>query len=519
RAGLRPLAVDVDAHSGEVVGVRDNRCSGAGNLLWNGVALPFATGKGKGNVYGSVTNAAAGKESGVALTELTLQDVNQDSLSLTGTLTGRYASVADTHAVLYSPERSFPFSDSSSAAVGPIAQYEAFDHVNAYYWITRMAGWLGKLQGGLSSDTCLPVYVNYDQGGEGFINAFYSPQDLDGDGEGAGWSAGYFVFGDFDAVTGDPADDFARDPSVVCHEYTHAMVDKAGFTFGDGELDTPSRAINEAIADYAAASFLGDARIGHVFVAHSGDDLGIPGDALRDLSAPLTLADDLFDTLGSSTDMPEEHEAGRIFGAALWSARAALKAKVADDLVLNGLAGWPQSNAEAGFPVVDADNAQDAYTAFAFACFDSMMEDLLASGPAGARNAGKLLGAFLEHGLTGTGDDSVLFTFPLAEGGLSLDVASAFRGVLGSHRFALELAAGQQLSVAVTGLKADGTQVDFALQGAPGALGFPKPKKSAVTGASASQSQITVNQSGTCVLTVANTGATAGRYTLKLKVK
>jgi hypothetical protein len=345
RAGLRPLAVDIDAHSGAVLGVRDNRSFGTGNLLWDGVALPLTTGNGKGYAYASVANALAGKETGASLRELTLQDVSEAAFALNGTLTGRYAKVSGLDVVLVSPSRIFPVSDSSSASLGPIVEYEAFDHVNTYFWITRMAAWLGKVQRVLASDTCIPAIVNYDDEGSGFINAFYSPQDLDE--PGSGFSPGFFVFGDFDALTGDPADDFSRDPSVVCHEYTHGMVDKAGFSFGDGELDTPSRAVNEAIADYAAASFLRDPRIGPVVVAHSGADLALGGDALRNLDAPITLPDNLTDTLGG-TGLPEEHEAGEIFGAALWSARTALKAKIADDMILRLLRVDDGSPARAG---------------------------------------------------------------------------------------------------------------------------------------------------------------------------
>jgi hypothetical protein len=526
RQGLQPLAIDVDAQSGAVLAVRELRSSG-GNLVWDGAALPFATGKGKGNIYTSIANAVAGKESGAPLTELTIVDVVAETAAIAGTLTGRYATVSDFEAVLYNPARAFVFGDSSGILLGgQIAEYEAFDHVNTYAWITRMAGWLGKVQGGLASDTCLPVIVNYDDGGDGYANAFYSSADIDGGG--GGFGTGYFVFGDFDAVTGDPGDDFSRDPSVVCHEYAHGLVDKSGFTFGDGALDTPSRAVNEAIADYAAASFLKDPRVGHAFMAHSAEDLGIEGDALRDLTSAVTLQDNLHDTLGFSTSLPEEHDAGEIFGAALWRARTALKAKLADDLILDGLAGWPQSNAEAGYPVVNPGNADEAYLAYYHQCFRSMMDGLLQGGGTAAQQkaAGKLLGAFLAHGITGAGggggggEDETLYTFADADtAGLSFSFTSEFLGSLDEHRFAVALAAGQTLSISVKGAKSTQTQVDFACDDAPGDFVFGAVKKVAPDGTAASQAKIKVGTARTCEFTVLNTDAGGGAYTLTLKVK
>ena len=55
-----------------------------------------------------------------------------------------------------------------------------------------------------------------------------------------------FLFGELN--TGDPMDDLSRDPSIVCHEYCHMVVDRQGATFGDAELETADLALDRAIA-------------------------------------------------------------------------------------------------------------------------------------------------------------------------------------------------------------------------------------------------------------------------------
>lgn len=209
-------------------------------------------------------------------------------MALDGTLTGRYVQVSDLDAVLLSPSYNFRHADDDLASIsGIIATYEAFDHVNTCSWMTRMADFLTKVMGTLPSDSCIPVIVNFDNSGLGYANAYYSSSELDGGG--VGYEPGFFVFGDLDAVTLDLRDDLSRDPSIVCHEYTHGMVDKGGNNFGNALLDTPPRAVNEAIADYAAATYLKDPSIGYVFLLHSAEDVGLSGDALRNLEDAVTL--------------------------------------------------------------------------------------------------------------------------------------------------------------------------------------------------------------------------------------
>ena len=306
--------------------------------------------------------------------------------------------------------------------------------------------------------------------------------------------------------------------TVVSHEYLHGMSDFAGLTFGDDALDSPPRAVNEAIADYGSATFHKDPAIGPVFAFHSGDDIGLTDPALRDLSLPLVLDENLFDTVNSATDLPEEHEAGEIFGAALWRLRQNAKSKAADDLVINNLAAWPQTVAELGFDPVTPANAEDAYEAYYFECFLSLLESALAPGGAkGWKQAGHVLGAFLAHGIAD--DDGTIVALPTEDAKAGFKVTSAFLGALDEHAFALELLAGQTLTVTITGDKADATQVDFDFPDAePGDLEFPFDKKVNATGTKVSQKNITVVTPGSLVLRFTSASG-PGAYKAVVKVK
>ncbi|MHC4844625.1 MAG: hypothetical protein ACYTCU_00535 [Planctomycetota bacterium] len=515
--GLVPLAVEVRAADGTVARVMDARASGdeTGTLTWDGADLVFETGKGKGLGYKSIKDAATGKEGNVNLPHLANEDIthNASVIVADGVLAGRYVRIIDNDdIVIWSSKYSYPHADDDPVTIdGLIKTYDAFDHVNTYSWMTRMAEHLTDVMGTLPSDSCMPAVVNAD--GLGSANAYYSTASLDLN------APGFFAFEDSSSSALDAMNDISRDPSIVCHEYAHGAVHKGGNAFIDAPVDTPPRALNEALADYAAASFLDDPRIGFVFKLHSADDIPTPapGASLRDLTHEATLPDDLWNTVGG-TGLPEEHEAGLVFGAALWRARDGLKEKVADPLVLNHLPGWPQSTAEAGFPVVTPDNATAAYAAYYYQCFEAMMGTLLADKKKGAKNAGPLLGAFLAHGITGT-DAPYALDATAGSKGLQLQFESAFLGSINEHSFLVTLAAGQTLDLSVKGEKKDGTTVDFAFDADPGDFTWSKPKKTKADGSSADAKKILVNVSGTYLVTISNPGSGGGRYKAKLKAK
>ncbi len=514
---LVPWRVDVDAHSGAVVSARLERCTGIGIIDLDGALVPFdASGTGSGNAYKSMDKALVAAQSGATLTDMMLDDVDPSYALIAGTLSGRYCTVSDFETVLLSLAFSFPFNDIGTTLIGgAIPEAQAFDHVNAYHWLTRTAKFLTKVTGTLPSDICIPTFVNFDDGGAGFVNAFFSPTDPDG---ASPFGLGYFAFGDFDVLTGDVMDDLSRDPTIVSHEYFHAMSAFAGLAFGDDELDTPPRAVNEAIADYGSTTLHKDPAVGPVFAFHSGDDIGLTDPALRDLSLPLVLDENLFDTVNPATDLPEEHEAGEIFGAALWRLRQNARQKAADDLIVNSLSSWPQTVAELGFDPVTPANAEDAYEAYDFECFLALLNAALAPGGSKSwKNAGHVLGAFLAHGIAD--DDGTIVALPTEDVTASFKVNSAFLGSIEEHVFAMQLVAGQTLTITVTGAKADGTQVDFGFPDAdPGDLSFPFEATVNATGTKVSQKNITVEVSDTYALAF-STDSGPGAYKAVVKVK
>ncbi|MCB9898144.1 MAG: hypothetical protein H6825_09090 [Planctomycetes bacterium] len=512
-----PLVIEIDARDGTLLSVSEDGVHGSTAIFkYDGDDVTFPTSSGKGDVYKSVKKATTESEAFTSLKHLASADAG--SLALAGTLTGRYAQVVDADGLqIYNPESQFAFADDGSAVFGSfpdqISEYQLFDHVNTYCWLDRMGSWFSKVLGDFDGDYSVLTYVNFDNGGDGYVNALYSPSDPDGAG---GYDPGYFLFGEFTAVSGDPMDDLSRDPTIVCHEYTHMVVDKAGGTFGDDELDTPPRAVNEGLADYASGSSLKDELIGHSFMLHAGADLDLEGDAFRDLGSEITLVDDLWREIGFYTGFPEEHRAGEIFAAALWSVRKAVKSKTADAAILTGLLGWPMSTAEVGFPVVDTDNVEDCYTAYFWGCAESLVDQLLdQGGKKGQKYAGKALGAFMRHGISGVLPDTI-YDFDASDG-LTLSFESAFLGSIDEQAFAIDLAEGQKISVSIKGV--GGTTVDFDLDDTPGELERSADKKVNGKQTKASQSGITVLSGRTYTLTLSDPSGEGGRYKLLVKVK
>jgi hypothetical protein len=523
RDGLLPLVADVDAQSGAVLSVADDRTDAQGNIVLDGQKLGFDLVSGSGLAYATIGAAINRTESVQGLSALTITTIDADLSLFPGTLTGRYATVSDLVGVINSPLLIFDFPDTSITPLDPqnpgLLKGEAFDHVNTYLWLTRTAKNLTKITGTLPSDTCIPVIVNFDNGGAGFPNAYFTPAPLDDPAPGdPHFAPGTLVFGDYDVVSDDLMDDFSRDPTVVSHEYFHALAFFAGLSFGEDaeHKDTPQRAVNEAIADYGSATIHKTPLIGKALVKHIGPDLGLDGEELRDLSAPVTLPDNLLDTLGQ-TGLPEEHEAGKIFGAALWRLRTLAKPAVANDLIINTLGTWPQSAADVGFPDVTPGNAEAAYEAYDFACFLAIANAALqAPGAKGWKQTSKVLGAFLAHGITGQTAGTIA-ELPTSTEKLTLNFASEFLGTIDHHTFNLVVAAGQKLTITLTGNSKDDTKADFSFLAGEELLSFPNEKVINDAGTKASQKGIVVEAPGVLTLDLFSSSA-PGRYKVDIKL-
>jgi hypothetical protein len=132
-------------------------------------------------------------------------------------------------------------------------------------------------------------------------------------------------------IFGQAKPDFSYDARVIYHEYTHAMIgtDKLGGRAVDEyglNADPPS--MNEGLADYFAASIIGDPIIGKYGIGV------LDPNQVRDLSAAKHCPDDLHD---------EVHADGRILSTALWTVRQQLGREVTDRIVFRAIQQFGQN--------------------------------------------------------------------------------------------------------------------------------------------------------------------------------
>ena len=509
RLGAQPFAVEVDAHDGSVFALRDLAQHGTGTFRSEGQQISFQTGTGKGTVYKSLKHAVASKPSTGKLTEVGVQDVVM-GLAEDGFLFGRFLQVIDdTLSVAFSPTHTWTTGTDEPASpadlTDPDAPGQFFDHSNTYSWMTRTASYMEKVFGPLGTDYALPAIVNV----EGLLNAFYSGGDL-----GLGHGPGFFAFGDADAKTGDFNDDLSRDPTVSSHEYTHGVVEKFLLAFGDNDLDTPPRALNEAVADYFAASFHKTPCIGPQFMAFLGQKLdGLEGDCLRDLSEVRRMPLDLFDVLGE-TNLPEEHEAGVIFGSTLYRVGMALKQKKGDLAIAGALFAFPESTAEVGFPVVTVGNAQEAYQAYFGVALWALLDGIAEELPAGL--VGKALGAAMQLGAVGDADAGSWWLADLSDGGKAGFKSELLPGI-SNHSLGIFVKAGQTITIKIKGL--NGTPLEFDSGVFKGAITETQAPVINATGTSLSWKGLQATEDSVLVIVVGPGVPAGGPYKLLISVK
>ncbi len=142
--------------------------------------------------------------------------------------------------------------------------------------------------------------------------------------------------GDAIIFSGTAERNFAFDASVIYHEYTHAMVGATRLqgTFVDEQgLNSLPGALNEAYADYFAATQTGEPTIGLYSLTDlaASDFCGVTAEDsatenyARDLRAERRCPDDL---------VSEVHADSEIFSSALWAIREEYGALQADTIVL-----------------------------------------------------------------------------------------------------------------------------------------------------------------------------------------
>lgn len=231
-----------------------------------------------------------------------------------------------------------------------IDERDPFDQVNAYYHLerahARFKSRFGVEGAPWFDGPSIPVIVNADDP-DMACSAFYTPDLLD-------YGSPGFAFGNQNSCGVVSNEDLARDADVIYHEYTHGVVDWLGIDLGDAPVDSYQRSINEAVADYHAASFTGDSEVGEVF-GYSRD--------LRNINLyPIDV--------GCWHGLMEEHCTGQIWGGLLWDVRSSIKSR-ADSLVFSSLDfmmdNWPSGHTadevdfwDAAVALLDVDRALEA---------------------------------------------------------------------------------------------------------------------------------------------------------------
>lgn len=263
---------------------------------------------GKGSVFTSNANFLASKVSSAPLKNMYTPAELPDYW---GYLMGRYAQVYN-----YNPAtggiKLDPYSSSYQFLYSPTS--DQFHATQAYYAIDITRDWwLKNVVLKLGADYMLdssnpftwstPLVVNVDY--TDFCNAYYTPDWL-----GTGYPG--MVFGNENmAACGFNNNDLVLDYDVVRHEYTHAMMDWAGFNdqFG-GYVDWYGRAMGEGNADwFGYLQHPKDPKMASVAWANTSDGY------LRNLNNTRMYP---WDVNVPGYGLPEEHYTGEIWGGFLY---------------------------------------------------------------------------------------------------------------------------------------------------------------------------------------------------------
>lgn len=443
---LTPVSVLVDADTGSILREFNNYSSGTGEYHHNNTTSYFKTGGGKGTVYTDIYAARYNSYKNVALADVAAATA-VPSLAENGMLYGKYAQIIDEGAWndqttyfsnvdinIFDLKHNFKFSPLNAST------YDRFDATNVYYHISKFAKAMSKLFIFSPAFYSIPVVTNV----KGLENAFFTTGDL-----GIGGSPGFMAFGDLTNTTGDFGDDFGRDPSIIYHEYTHALMHFENYNFG-AVSGSPAKGLNEAIADYYSAIFTKDPRIGYALAGQASPMLmntfGMTTNGLRNLSEPRELYTE-WPTIISSGNI-EEHDLATVIGSTLWDVRNQLGTKLGDKVIRYCLDSWPESTAEVGFPTISSGNAYVATKAYLTRLASVLYYESWLWG--NTTKAGRVLGSCLAHGLTGVDDGvgpTILFD---GTNGLNLKFDSAMLGNTPGHFLAIKLNGGQKLSVQMT---------------------------------------------------------------------
>ncbi|MCC6405858.1 MAG: hypothetical protein IT453_01740 [Planctomycetes bacterium] len=478
----------VDARDGRLLAQRERVRFGEGVYPWFGERVAFPTGSAKAAVYANVGDALAEHASVRKLKAWSLgvpAPVGLPRGFLVGARVDVYDALGD-WAVNYAGKFVY--------GLDTFPQF--FDQANAYWQVDAFHRHLRKALGReLATDFALPVIVNE---ADTLPGGYYTPATLPD-----GHAAGYVVLFDLEEFLGAGADS-ARDPALVAHEYVHAWLDREGRAF-DGAVGDPTRALEEALADFFALAKQKDTAVGRVLAEFAGPSW------LRDLDDEDHLLESLTEAQAAATQgLFDEHRASEVFGSLLLDARRELGVKHTERWVDRAIELMPHSLGELGLGLVGPTEAIDA----ASVCFASASLALLTAAD-GFDDIATLIGAATGRGVFGDPASAIdvelqLEAFPKR----ATTLPSTFARGDEVHSYFFRANPGRELTLT---LRADGSDVlpDFELVGPLGAQG---PKTYTQGGRRVRQTGIElVGPLGTTYeVRVRSTDGARGRYRLRL---
>lgn len=257
-----------------------------------------------------------------------IQDVVLPGLSGSATLTGPNIRVASYYPVAFLnlPESVLTTSQAQLARANAQGNFyfqasdPRFSEVQVYYGAARAAEFIRSLgfQGLNRQFQAIAYFYNAENPYD--VNAFFTPTAFN--------NAGAIVL-----QVNKLGADTAFDSDIIFHEYGHATVHAVVNSLNSSKM---FRAVNEAYADYTAATYFDNPEIGEFFPYLSP-------------SPNVLLREEFLRNIDNSTRYPDdvkgrEHQDSLMFSGALWQMRQALGRVRGDAVALNGLARMSASN-------------------------------------------------------------------------------------------------------------------------------------------------------------------------------
>jgi hypothetical protein len=435
----------LDARDGSVLAERERARFGQGVYPWFGSRVEFATTIARGNVYASVADALVERA--------TSRPFKGWSLGVPEPVGLPRGFLVGAHVDVYDGQGEWAIQAKGRFDFSAVDFPQFFDQANAYWQVESFYRHLRKTLGReLATDYALPVIVNVH---DALPGGYYTPAAL-----ADGHATGYVVLFDLEDFLG-PGADSARDPTLVAHEYVHAWLARDARAFG-GALGDPTRAIEEALADFFATAKAGETAVGRVLAPFTG------ASSLRDLDDGDHLAETLADAHAqAAVGLFDEHRASEVLGALFVDLRRELGVKRAERLIERAIDAMPHAPEELGLdgfaslPPLDAGAITFASAALA----------LLHAADAQCEMAA-IVGAATGRGVFGdaaSACDVELELEALPKRTVTLPATFALGGE--THVYSFRAAQGRKLSITIVAEDDSLVQPDFVLVGPLGAAG------------------------------------------------